>query len=79
MADEGTHYSPRYEEPTPDEALEELDWASPEGPPVEEVATLIYEILGTSLRRHPDLRAHEKNHDQRHHAEVKHERRNGTL
>ena len=25
MADEGTHYSPRYEEPTPDEALEELD------------------------------------------------------
>ena len=40
MADEGTHYSPRYEEPTPDEALEELDWASPEGPPVEEVVTL---------------------------------------
>ncbi len=45
MADEGTHYSYRDEEPTPDAALEALDWASPEGPPVEEAATLIYEIL----------------------------------
>ena len=45
MADEGTHYSYQDEEPTPDEALEELDWASPEGPPVEEAATLIYAIL----------------------------------
>ena len=45
MADEGTHHSYRDEEPTPDEALEELDWASPEGPPVEEAATLIYDIL----------------------------------
>ena len=41
MADEGTQYSSRYEEPTPDGALEELDWASPEGPPVEEAAALM--------------------------------------
>ena len=46
MADEGTHYSSRYEEPTPEEALEELDWETPGNPPVEEAAALIFEILG---------------------------------
>ena len=46
MADEDTHYSSRYEEPTPEETFEELDWETPGNPPVEEAAALIFEILG---------------------------------
>ena len=45
MADEGTQYSSRYEDPTPAEALEELDWAASESPPIEEAAALIYEVI----------------------------------
>ena len=44
MAVVGTHYSSRYEEPTPEEALEELEWETPGNPPVEEAATLILEV-----------------------------------